>query len=145
MWDEKSIHPKIETGYAFTRDMNDQLVENFNNGNFNQGSAILKIKYYNPRDLVVQHLPVKEKEKKIGINRMRIGYIIDYLTSVDIQEIVKIGGKVIEIYEGVIYKENFKVSPFRKVIDKLFALRQKYKEEGNDVMQLLVKLLMNSL
>ena len=76
---------------------------------------------------------------------MRNGYIIGYLTSVDIQEIVKIGGKVIEIYEGVIYRENFKVSPFRKIIDKFFALRQKYKDEGNDVMQLLVKLLMNSL
>ena len=33
---------------------------------------------------------------------MRNGYIIDHLTSVDIQEIVEIGGKVIEIYEGVI-------------------------------------------
>ena len=76
---------------------------------------------------------------------MRNGYIIDTLTSLDIQEIVKIGGKVIEIYEGVIYRDNFKVSPFRKAIDKLFALRQKYKDEGNDVMQLLVKLLMNSL
>ena len=76
---------------------------------------------------------------------MRNGYIIDYLTSVDIQEVVKIGGKIFQIYEGVIYRENFKVSPFRNVIDKLFALRQKYKDEANDVMQLLVKLLMNSL
>ena len=60
---------------------------------------------------------------------MRNGYIIDTLTSVDIQETVKVGGKVIEIYEGVIYRENFRVSPFRKVIDKLFALRQKYREK----------------
>ena len=76
---------------------------------------------------------------------MRNGYIIDTLTSVDIQEIVKIGGKVVEIYEGVIYRKNFKVSPFRKVIEKLFALRQKYKDEKNDLMQGLVKLIMNSL
>ena len=95
--------------------------------------------------MIVQHLPIKEKEKKIEINGMRNGYIVDYLTSVDIQEIVKIGGKVIENYEGVIYRENFKVSPFRKVIDKLFALRQKYKDKNNDVMQLLVKILMNCL
>ena len=122
MWDEKSIYPRIETGYAFTRDMNDELVENFNNCNFNHGSAISKIKYFNPRDLVLQHLPVKEKEKKIEINRMRNGYIVDYLTSVDIQEIVKIGGKVREIYEGVFYRENFNDSPLRKVLDKLFAL-----------------------
>ena len=145
MWDEKSIYPRIETGYAFTRDMNDELIEKFNTSNFTQGSAILKIKYYNPKNLIVQHLPIKERVNKIEINCMRNGYIIDTLTSVDIQEIVTVGGKVVEIYEVVFYRENFKVSPFRKVIDKLFAFRQKYKDEGNEVMQLLVKLLMNSL
>ena len=45
---------------------------------------------------------------------MRNGYIVDTLTSVDICEIVKISGKVIEIYEGVIYRE--KILPFRKVM-----------------------------
>ena len=145
MWDPKSIYPKIETGYAFKREMNHELVEKFSNQTFTQGSAILKIKYYNPKNLIVQHLPVKEKEKKIEFNRMRNGYITQDLTSVDIQEIVKIGGKVIENYEGAIYQENYKVSLFRKVIDKLFELRQKYKEENNEVMQFLLKLIMNSL
>ena len=42
MWDGKSIYPRIETGYSFTKDMNDELVEKFNTGNFNKGSAILK-------------------------------------------------------------------------------------------------------
>ena len=121
MWHEKSIYPRIETGYAFTPDLNDKFVEKFKNQTFTQGTAILKIKYYNPKNLIVQHLPIKEKEKKIEINRMRNGYIVDTSTSVDIQETVKIGGKVIEIYEGVIYRENFKVSQFRKIIDKLFA------------------------
>ena len=76
---------------------------------------------------------------------MRNGYFIDTLISVDIQENVEIGGKVIKIYEGVIYREKFFVSPFRINIDALFALRQKYKEEKIDVMQLLVKLLLNRL
>ena len=76
---------------------------------------------------------------------MRNGYIKDTLTSDDIQEIVKIGGKVIEIYEGVIYRENFKTSPFRKVMENFFALRNKYKDEHNDLIQKLVKLFMNSL
>ena len=56
---------------------------------------------------------------------MRNGYIIDTLTSVDIFETVKVGGKVVEIYEGGIYRENFTISPSRKVIEKLFALGQK--------------------
>ena len=62
---------------------------------------------------------------------MRNEYNIDHLTSVDIQEIIKVGGKAIEIYEGVIYRENFKTSPFRKVIHELFASRQKYRDENN--------------
>ena len=76
---------------------------------------------------------------------MRNGYIIDTLTSLDIQEIVKTGAKVIETYEGVIYREKFKISQLRKLIEKLFALRQKNKDEKNDLIQGLVKLIMNSL
>ena len=52
---------------------------------------------------------------------------------------------MIEICEGVIYRENFKITPFRKVIEKLFALRQKHKDEKNDLMKGLVKLIMKSL
>ena len=77
MWDENSIYPRIETGYAYTRDINIELVEKFNNQTFNRGSAILKIKYFITKNLIVQHLPVKEKEKKIEISRMRNGYIVD--------------------------------------------------------------------
>ena len=52
---------------------------------------------------------------------------------------------MIQIYEGVIYQENFRNNPFRKVIDKLFALRQQYKDEHNDLMEGLVELIMNNL
>ena len=76
---------------------------------------------------------------------MRIGYNIDTITSVDIQEFVKIGGKVIQIHEGVVYRETFNVTPIRNVIDSLFASGQKYKVENNDWMHLLVKLLLNAL
>ena len=113
MSDDESIYPRIETGYAFTADMNNDLVEKFNIQTFTYGSAILKIKYYNPKNLIVQHLLTKEKVKT-EINRMRNGCIADVLTSVDIQETVEIGGKVIEIYEDVIYRENFKLTPFKK-------------------------------
>ena len=76
---------------------------------------------------------------------MTKGYIIDTLTSVDIHEIDISKGKVFEIYEGVIYRENFKISSFRKVLEKLFALGQKYEDEHNSLMQELLKLIMDSL
>ena len=44
MWDENGIYPRIETGYAYTKDMNDELVQKFNTDNFSQGSAVLFIK-----------------------------------------------------------------------------------------------------
>ena len=92
MWDENSVYPKIEIGFAFEPHMNNVYVEAFNDQSFNEDgneSAILTIKYYNPPDLIFQHLPVKEKVKNVEVNRMRNGYIIDILTSVDNQEIVK--------------------------------------------------------
>ena len=148
MWDEKSVYPKIESGFAFKPDFNDVYVEAFNNQSFNQDGdeyVILRIKCYNPLDLIFQYLPVEEKVKKIEIKRLKNGYIIDTLTSVDNCETVEMGRKVIENYEGVNYRENFKISPLRKVIEKMFALRQKCKDEKNDLMQGLVKLIMNSL
>ena len=122
------VYPKRENGFVFKPDMNNVYVEALNNQTFNQDcdeSAILRIKYYNPPNLIFQHLPVKEKVKKVEVNKMRNGYIIDTLTSVDFCEIIKIRGKVGEIYEGVICREIFKISPFRKVIENVFALRQK--------------------
>ena len=41
--------------------MNDELVQKFKNQTFTQGSALLKIKYYNPKNLIVEHFPIKEK------------------------------------------------------------------------------------
>ena len=44
IWDEKSIYLRIETSSTYQSVMNDEFVEKINTGNFNKGSAILKIK-----------------------------------------------------------------------------------------------------
>ena len=64
MCDGKSLYPKIETGYAFTLDMNDEIVQKFITQSFTQGSALSKVSYYNPKDLPFQHLAVEEKNFK---------------------------------------------------------------------------------
>ena len=64
MWDKNSVYPKIETGFAFNPHMNNVYLEAFNKQTFNQDgdeSAILKTKFYNPPNLIFQHLPIKEK------------------------------------------------------------------------------------
>ena len=47
MWDQNSVYPKIETGFAFKPHMNNVYVRAFNVQSFNQAgneSAILRIK-----------------------------------------------------------------------------------------------------
>ena len=41
---------------------------------------------------------------------MRNGYIFDTLTSADNKEIIRIGRKILEIYEGVLNTEKFEKS-----------------------------------
>ena len=105
MWDENSVYPKKETVFAIKFHMNNVYVKAFNNQIFNRygnESAILKLRYYNPLDLIFQVLPVKEKDKNIEVNRKKNGKINDKLTTVDSQEIAEVGVKVIRIYGGVI-------------------------------------------
>ena len=67
MWAENSVYTETETGFAFKLDMNDVYVEAFNNKTFNQDgdkSAILRIKYYIPPNLIFQSVPVEEKVEK---------------------------------------------------------------------------------
>ena len=64
MWDENSTSPRIGTCYVYTKFTKYEVVNIFNYQTFNQGSAILKIKFYNPSNLIVQHLLVREKAKK---------------------------------------------------------------------------------
>ncbi|ESO88828.1 hypothetical protein LOTGIDRAFT_165247 [Lottia gigantea] len=88
----------------------------------------------------------KEGKKETGNKiRFRNGFCHDVLTSVDIQEIVKAGGRIIRILDGIVYEENFKTPPYRDYILILRDLRNKYKREGNIVGSNCMKLLGNSL
>ena len=80
MYDENSVNPKIESGFVFKAHLNDVYMEPINIQTFNQDgneSAFLKKNFYNPPDLIFQHLHVKEKIKDIKSNRMQNGYIMD--------------------------------------------------------------------
>ena len=68
IWDENSVYRKTETGFAFKPHLNNIYVEAFNNQTFHQDgneSAILRIKYYNPPNLMFQHLPTIYQNTKM--------------------------------------------------------------------------------
>ena len=115
MSDQKTIRPRIESGYAFTKDMIDELLNAFKNQNLLKSIAVLGIKIYKQVEIRPQHTPDEGKDGKVEVNRMRKGNKTDILTNVDIQETVIFGGKVNEIYEKTIYEKNFEKS-FSKIL-----------------------------
>ena len=145
--DKNSTWPKIETAYPFKKYMNDAVCYLFNNRRWDElnRSAFLTVKYHNPENLIFQHLPVKEKInnpfKNIRldeINRMRNGVVVDTLTSVDIVEIAKYGGIILEIYEGF-FCHNLEFNPYTEFVNDMFEKRDLFKSQGKDLLQNLAK------
>ena len=145
--DNNSTWPKIETGYPFKKHMNDALCYLFNSGKWNQlkRSTFFTIKYHNPENLIFQHLPIKEKNKNPyknnrfeEIDRMRNGIIIDTLTSVDIVEIVKCGGVILEVFEGF-FCHNLEYNPYTEFVTDMFRKRDMFKSQGKELLQNLAK------
>ena len=145
--DKNSTWANIETAYPFKKYMNDSICTLFNSGRWNEldRSAFLTVKYHNPENLIFQHLPVKKKvnnpyknNRLEEINRMRNGIITDTLTSVDIVEIVKYGGIILEIYEGF-FCHNLEYNPYTEFVTHMFEKRDLFKSQGEDLLQNLAK------
>ncbi|ESO99336.1 hypothetical protein LOTGIDRAFT_158422 [Lottia gigantea] len=155
MSDLDSEYPKAESARPFLPEEEEKkFVKLFNEQKFIPRTAILKVWFNYPKNMFFQPIPAKDKitftnkegKKETGSKiGFRNGFCSDVLTSVDIQEIVKAGGRIIRILDGIVYEENFKTPPYRDYILILRDLRNKYKREGNIVGSNCMKLLGNSL
>ncbi|ESO92187.1 hypothetical protein LOTGIDRAFT_162843 [Lottia gigantea] len=151
MSDLDSEYPKAESASAFLPEEEEEFVKFFNEQKFRPRTAILKVWFTN---MFFQPIPAKDKitftnkegKKETGTKiRFRNGFCSEVLTSVDIQEIVKASGKILRIFDGIVYEENFKTPPYRDYILISRDLRNKYKREGNIVGSNCMTLLGNSL
>ena len=153
MWDNNSEYPDASSARAYKLSEEKEILDQFNSQSFRLRTGFFKVRYYYPPDNFLQHVPIKETVKIPGVSRsyaykvsrFRNGYAEDWFCSVDIQEIVRTGGRIDRIFEGIIYERNFETSPFRTFVQKLFELRKKYKVEKNKVGDDMVKLLLNAL
>ena len=69
---------------------------------------------------------------------MRIGVIVDTLTSVDIVEIVKCEGVILEVYGGF-FCHNLEYNPYTEIVTDMFQKRDLFKSQGKDLLQNLAK------
>ncbi|ESO96110.1 hypothetical protein LOTGIDRAFT_160095 [Lottia gigantea] len=125
-------YPKAESARAFLPEEEKEFVKLFNKQKFRPRTAILKVWFEYPQKMFFQPIPAQDK-------------ITFTNKEVDIQEIVKSGGKIIRILDGIVYEENFKTPPYRDYIIILEELRNKYKKGGDMVASNCMKLLGNSL
>ena len=143
----KSTWPKIEASIAINpKEDSNYLRDLFNINewkNLNK-SGFFKVKFYNPEYLILQHLPVNEevfnesKNKFERVNRFRNGHIIQHLTSVDNEQIVRIGGVILDFIEGFI-GDILDYNPFTEYVHDLIEKRNEYKKQGKNILQLLCK------
>ncbi|ESP02074.1 hypothetical protein LOTGIDRAFT_157220 [Lottia gigantea] len=113
-----SEYPKAESGRPFLPEENKEFDELFNEQKFRPRTAILTVWFKYPTNMFFQPIPAKDKitfTNKEGNKEtftkisFRNGFCSEVLTSVDIQEIVKAGGRIIRILDGIVYEENLEI------------------------------------
>ena len=82
----------------------------FNHGDWKsfKKSVFLKVRHYNPKEIVFQLMIVIQnifndrKNRYEEINCFRNGDITQHLTSVDIEVFVRLGGYIVQTLEGLL-------------------------------------------
>ncbi|ESP02073.1 hypothetical protein LOTGIDRAFT_157219 [Lottia gigantea] len=147
-------YPKAENPRAFQPEEEKKFVRLFNEQKFRLKTAIFKVWFEYPKLMFFQPVPSKDKitvtnkegKKETGTKiRFRNGFCYNVLTSAGIQEIVKAGGRIIRILDGIVYEKNLDRPPYGEYVLKLRDLRNQYKEEGNVLGSNCMKLLGNFL
>jgi hypothetical protein len=80
---------------------------------------------------------------KEGVNRYTFEDQHVWRCSVDLMEAVKYNGlRIVRITRGLVWKK--KAFIFKDIVEKLYAERNRYKKEGKDALQQVIKLILNS-
>ena len=85
-------------------------------------------------------MPVNEEvfdestNKYEKLTRFRNGDITQYLTSVDIEQVVRIGGIIKEFYEGFTC-DNLDYNPFKEYVLDMTTKRNEYKKQGKTILE----------
>ena len=134
--------PKIESAKAVDMEDSNYLCEFFNDGEWKKlnKTGFLKVRFFKPKEIVFQHVSVREKtfndrkNRYEEIIRFRNGDIFQHLTGVDIEEVVRSGDYIVKILEGFVC-DNLEFNPFERFILDMTNKRNKFKEENKTFLQ----------
>ena len=107
-------------------------------------TGFFKMRYFYPKEIFFRHMSVKgeifndRKNRYEENNRFRIGDIIQHLTSVDIEEVVRPGGYIVKKPKRFIC-DNLEFTLFERFILDMTNKRNKFTEENKTLLQTLTK------
>lgn len=108
-------------------------------------ASVSQLKRIMEKYLVIARMKVKVYKPVVGVKRTKlifpIGVFEDVFTSPEIELIMRYG-EILQVKEVAIYE---KAPIFVEYVDYFYDLRQRFKQEGNEVMQYFAKIFMNSL
>ena len=143
---------KIETTIALIRDDSEWICSSFNIKTWGSlsKSEFFKIEIFNPKEILFQHMPVKEivftnrKNRHEEINSSGNGDIshYDYVTGADIEKVVRSGGHIVDVLVVFIW-QNFEYNPIERIITDLTDKTIKFKK-NKSWLQTLTKKCSNS-
>ena len=100
-------------------------------------SAFLTVKYYNPENLIFQHLPIKKRIiNPIKNNRLeeidgtRNGKILDILTGNHIVGLAICGSVILEVYEAF-FCHNVEYNHYTEIVTEMFEKRDLFNSLKN--------------
>ena len=135
-YDFNSLYPSVMR-YAYP-DPNSKRVSRKNTCDFiNNYDGVAHVDVWCPQ-MKYPLLPVKTKDKLI----FGIGSFSGWYSNVELRRAMELGYVIKKVHKTYYFKKM--CHPFKEYVEDLYALRKKYKADGNKMEQV-VKLLMNSL
>lgn len=128
-FDNKGSYPNPSSA-RYSEHITDNMINNY--------EGITKVDIYCPD----MHIPLLGITNKDGKYIFPKGNLKGWFTNIELREALKLGYEIQNIYEGVYYTDTF--IPFRSAVEELYKKRLRYKEDNNNIMQLLTKVMMNS-
>ena len=133
--DVNSMYPFIMK----TKELPTKLVE------IRSGISVTELREIMREYLVIADMEFLIEKPMVGVKRDRlifpVGYIRDTLTSPEIEAVMR-EGVINRVYRITIYEHK---PIFRKYVEDLYSLRDRYKKEGNFSYQLFCKYMLNAL
>lgn len=106
--------------------------------------GIFKCKVFVPDELVIPPLPVRHTNEKTKQTSLifPVGEFTGTWTTYELRYAVSIGCKILESYEGILLENGGYI--FKDYVESMYEMRLKAKKDGNEPLQLTLKLLMNN-